>query len=665
MKLIKPKTKPSLNKELSIELLDAMLMPRLIEEKMLKLLRQGKVSKWFSGIGQEAIAAGLTKALEVDDYILPMHRNLGVFTGRNIELTKLFAQFQGKTEGFTQGRDRSFHFGANEHHILGMISHLGPQMGVACGIALSEKINKTGKITAVFTGEGGSSEGDFHEALNIASTWNLPVLFIIENNGYGLSTPTSEQYNCINLADRGMGYGMESHTIDGNNILEVYKRVKSYSAQIRKTSKPILLEFKTFRMRGHEEASGQDYVPKELIALWKDKDPLETYINYLYKANYITANQLVKKKEILNLEIDSAWKTANDLKEIDDLTRVNESEVFISENLNILPKETFEKELREVRFIDAISEGLSQSLDKFPDLIMMGQDIAEYGGAFKVSKGFVDKYGKSRIINTPICESAVVEVAYGLGVKGIKSIVELQFADFVSSGFNPIVNLVAKSYYRWKQQAPIVFRMPCGAGVGAGPFHSQSNESWFLHTPGLKIVYPAFPFDAKGLLTSSIKDENPVLFFEHKLLYRKIRGLVDSNYYEIPLGKANIVKKGDQISIITYGLGVHWVLDILDNFDENTIELIDLRSLMPLDYECMTESIRKTGKALVLNEANEFLSLSAEIASKLSEENFEFLDAPIMRLGSDNTPIPFNKNLETNYLASRRLEQKIKHLLAY
>ncbi|MDA8595473.1 thiamine pyrophosphate-dependent enzyme [Flavobacteriaceae bacterium] len=664
MKLSKLKSKPNIEKDQAIRLLEAMLEPRLIEEKMLKLLRQGKVSKWFSGMGQEAIAAGLTQALNVDDYILPMHRNLGVFTGRNIDLVKLFAQFQGKTEGFTLGRDRSFHFGANQHHILGMISHLGPQMGVACGIALAEKINKTGKIAAVFTGEGGSSEGDFHEALNIASTWDLPVLFVIENNGYGLSTPTSEQYNCRNLADRGLGYGMESHTIDGNNIIEVYNSIKTFSAQIRQNSKPILVEFKTFRIRGHEEASGQDYIPKELIEHWKEKDPIEAYIDYLYKNKYLSKNQLVSISDFYKDKIDIAWKKANSLEEINEVSRVSESEVFKNEKLNVIHRSS-QDQARELRFIDAISEGLSQSFDKFPDLVMMGQDIAEYGGAFKVSKGFVEKFGKNRIINTPICESAVIEVAYGLGVKGIKSIVELQFADFVSSGFNPIVNLVAKSFYRWKQQAPIVFRMPCGAGVGAGPFHSQSNESWFLHTPGLKIIYPAFPDDAKGLLATSIRDENPVLFFEHKLLYRKVRGLVDSNYYEIPLGKANIVAGGNQITVITYGLGVHWVLEIMDKFKEHTIELIDLRSLMPLDYECMTSSIKKTGKALVLNEANEFLSLSAEIASKLSEENFEYLDAPIMRLGSDNTPIPFNKNLESNYLASSRLEEKIKHLLAY
>jgi 2-oxoisovalerate dehydrogenase E1 component len=282
----------NLSTEEQISLYKSILLPRMIEEKMLILLRQGKISKWFAGIGQEAIAAGIARVLDKEEYILPMHRNLGVFTNRDIPLYRLFAQWQGKAKGFTQGRDRSFHFGTNDYKIVGMISHLGPQLGVACGIALAEKLDQTGRCTAVFTGEGGTSEGDFHEALNLASVWQLPVIFCIENNGYGLSTPTNEQYNCDNLIDRAKGYGMDAHYIDGNNIIEVYNKLTDITKSVRQDQKPVLIEFKTFRRRGHEEASGTKYVPKELMEYWEERDPISNYEAYLKDANIISADQI-------------------------------------------------------------------------------------------------------------------------------------------------------------------------------------------------------------------------------------------------------------------------------------------------------------------------------------------------------------------------------------
>ncbi|WP_233164305.1 alpha-ketoacid dehydrogenase subunit alpha/beta [Snuella sedimenti] len=639
-----------------------MIKSRLIEEKMLILLRQGKISKWFSGIGQEAIAIGVTMALNKEEYILPMHRNLGVFTSREIPLHKLFAQWQGKASGFTKGRDRSFHFGTQDYNIIGMISHLGPQLGVADGIALASKLKTEQKVTAVFTGEGGTSEGDFHEALNVASVWRLPVLFCVENNGYGLSTPTNEQYNCKNIADRGLGYGMESYIVDGNNIMEVYSKVKELAESIRKDPRPVLFEFKTFRMRGHEEASGTKYVPKDLMDLWAKKDPVVNFELFLKERGFLTDEEESGIKQNITNEINTHLTLAFEEEDItpDEIIELNDVyKHFEYESITSL------KESKNIRFIDAISEGLKQSMERHAALVIMGQDIAEYGGVFKITEGFVEQFGKERIRNTPICESAIVEVGMGLAIAGIKSVVEMQFADFVSSGFNPVVNYLAKSHYRWGQSADVVLRMPCGGGVAAGPFHSQTNEAWFTKTPGLKVVYPAFPYDAKGLLATAINDPNPVLFFEHKGLYRSIRQEVPSDYYTLPFGKASLIKTGAEVTIISYGAGVHWAMEVLEKNTSIQADLIDLRTLQPLDTQTIYDSVKKTGKAIILQEDSLFGGIASDISALIVEHCFEHLDAPVKRVASMETPIPFAKQLEAQYLAKDRFEAALLALIAY
>ncbi|MCB9345006.1 MAG: dehydrogenase [Lewinellaceae bacterium] len=655
--------KKGFSNETLLQLYEQLVRPRLIEEKMLNLLRQGRISKWFSGIGQEAISVGAACALLPDERIFTMHRNLGVFTARDMPLDRLFCQLQGKKSGYTKARDRSFHFGALEHGIVGMISHLGPQLSLAAGVAMAHKLNKEGKVSLAFTGEGATSQGEFHEALNVASVWKLPVIFLIENNGYGLSTTTNEQYACKDLVDRALGYGMKSAKIDGNNILEVYFTIQKVAEDMRKDPQPFLLECMTFRMRGHEEASGTKYVPKELMDEWALKDPIQNYEAWLKREGILSEEQEKNIKDSFKKEIQAAVEVmftepepvADTTEELRDVYKIPEA------GAKPAPPDAENKTLR---FIDAISSGLREAMQRHPKLILMGQDIADYGGVFKITQGFTDEFGKDRVRNTPLCESAIVGISLGLGIAGYKSMVEMQFADFVSCGFNQIVNNLAKIHWRWGQCADVVIRMPTGGGTGAGPFHSQSNEAWFTHTPGLKVLYPSTPADAKGLLLAAFEDPNPVMFFEHKGLYRSESGMVPDGYYTTEIGKARQVREGSQVSIITYGLGVRWAQELTKELDIDA-DIVDLRSLMPLDYEAIENSVKRCNRVLILHEDTMFGGIGGEIAAWISEHLFEHLDAPVMRAASLDTPVPFAIPLEKNFFPLERAKELLTRLVNY
>ena len=642
-----------------------LVLPRLVEEKMLRLVRQGRLSKWFSGIGQEAIPVGVVAALEPDDWLLPVHRDLGAFTSRGLDLGRLLRQLLGRAGGCTEGRDRSFHFGDLDHRIVGMISHLGAMLPVADGLALAAQLKGERRVAAAFTGDGATSEGDFHEALNLAAVWRLPVVFVVENNGWGLSTPTTEQYACRDLADRALGYGMAGEVVDGNDVLAVVAAVRSAARRARDGGGPTLLEAKTFRTRGHEEASGVEYVPSALREEWAGRDPILRFEAVLDERGVLPPDERAAVRaelhDLVEREVAAALAEAEPAS-----TPVRElAAVHAPPSPPARPPPGPPTDLR---YLDAVSDGLRQAMRADDRVVLLGQDIAEYGGAFKVTAGFVEEFGRARVRNTPIVESAALGAALGLALDGFVPMVEMQFGDFISCGFNQVVNNLAKTRYRWGAGVPVVIRAPVGGGMGAGPFHSQDVEAWFTHVAGLKVVAPATPADAKGLLLAAFDDGNPVLFLEHKLLYRSVSGPVPAGWAPVPIGVAATARGGRDATVVTYGVGVSWALEAADTVAQESgaeVEVIDLRSLLPWDAEAVLASVARTGRALVLHEAPRTGGFGAEVAATIAERAFADLDAPVARLGALDTPVPFARQLEALHSPRHRLLPALRALLAY
>lgn len=644
----------------------ALCLPRVIEEKMLRLIRQNRLAKWFSGYGQEAVAVGCAWALEGRDVILPLHRNLGVWTTRGVPLNPLFCQLMGKAGGYTKGRDRTFHFGLPEKRIIGMISHLAAMLPVACGVGQAAQLKGEDYVALAFCGDGATREGDFHEALNLASVWTLPVVFVVENNGYGLSTPTDTVIPLENIAEAAAGYGMPGAVVDGNDVLAIIEAVRQAAARARRGEGPTLLEMKTFRMRGHEEASGTKYVPQELMDAWAQKDPLRRFERLLLDDGVMTQEEIDAVKQEVEAAVEEAAEFALAQPMVESTPEAERADLFAPAFAgHVAPAgPTSEK-----RFIDAVSEGLRQAMERDDDVLLFGQDVAEYGGVFKVSVGFVEAFGAARVRNTPIIESAAIGAAMGLALEGLKPVVEIQYADFISCGFNQIVNNLATTHYRWGAPLNVTIRAPYGGNIGAGPFHSQSVEAWFCHVPGLKVVVPATPRDAKGLLMTAIEEPNPVLFFEHKYLYRSIRDETPDAPYHLELGRARVAREGADATIVTYGLGVHWALEEAAHQQEANgvaIEVVDLRTLAPWDRETVLASLAKTNRVVILYEAAYTGGFGAEVAARIAEEGFTLLDAPPVRVAAEDLPVPFSINLEKEiFSAQSRLRPAVERVLAF
>ncbi|NBB85506.1 MAG: dehydrogenase [Bacteroidetes bacterium] len=667
-------------------LYQALLLPRCVEEKMLRLIRQGRISKWFSGYGQEAIAVGCTWALRSDDYILPTHRNLGVWTTREVPLRALMCQLMGRAGGFTKGRDRTFHFGLPEKRIIGMISHMAAMLPVACGLGQAAQLKGEDTVALAFCGDGASREGDFHEALNLAAVWQLPVVFVVENNGYGLSTPTDEAMAVERIADAGAGYGMPGESVDGNNVLAVIEAVRRSAARARTGEGPTLLEMRTFRVRGHEEASGTAYVPDERIEAWEQKDPVARFSKALVRQGILTPDDVEALADDLMDDVTDAVEYALAQPEVSSDRATERADVFAppqpssaangtaanGSKAPIPAREATAAEtgdVKEFRFVDATREALWQAMEADDAVVLLGQDIGTYGGVFKVTEGFIEAFGRERVRDTPIIESGAVGAAMGLALRDLRPVLEIQYADFISCGFNQIVNNLATTHYRWGQPLNVTIRAPYGGGIGAGPFHSQAREAWFCHVPGLKVVIPSTPADIKGLLLSAIDDPNPVLVFEHKALYRSVKGTAPTAPVRVPLGKARIAREGTDATIVTYGQGVHWAVDAAEAQAEMTgasVEVVDLRTLTPWDRTAVLASVRKTHRVLVLQEATHTGGFGGELAATIAEDAFAHLDAPPVRVGALDTPVPFSTSLEEKVFSARtELAAALERLLNF
>lgn len=640
-----------------------MLLTRRFEARISALGKEGKlVGGFFSSLGQEAISVGTTLALKPEDWVAPMIRNIGTVLVRGYTPAELFSQFLARRGGPNRGKDSNLHFGDPAHGVVGCISHLGPLVPIMTGVAMAGRMRGQGRVTMTYLGEGGCSVGDFHEGLNLAAVQKAPFVLVVENNGWSYSTPLESQTLVKDIASRAVGYGIRGLIGDGNDVVEVWKLTRRAVEDARAGGGPQLLEFKTFRRKGHAEHDDAKYVPREQVEAWTARDPIDRFEAWLRDHGKMTDAERRAIHGQIDRELAEGERIAAADRPPDPAEAIRgvyaddaivavtpwarrEGDPVTAEPTEVVPPDAG----GDVTYLEAIRRALFEEMERDDRVFCIGEDIGSYGGAFRVTQGLLEKFGAARVIDTPIAESATVGAALGAALAGMRPVVEFQFIDFISCAFNMIVQFVAKMRWRTGQAAPMVLRGPCGAGVHAGPFHSQTPEMWFVHTPGLKVVMPATPADARGLLKAAIRDDDPVVFLEHKYLYRRIKGSLPGGEGIVPIGRAALRAEGDDLTIVTYGAMVHTVMAALPDLGLSA-EVIDLRTLCPLDRGAVVRSVRKTHKLMIVHEDTRTGGIAGEIAAVVNEEAFDALDGPIVRVTAPDAPVPFSPNLEEAFL---------------
>ena len=743
-----------------------MRLAREFDSRFEAMLLTGRVAKWYSAIGNEAITVPAGLALEPGDVLCSLHRDVGAilsfyldparaFPGLGFEggvaadvtggsgragsawsgggadprpdprpdpetlFERLARQVLGRTGGFSEGIERSYHYGyfdaaAGLRHV-GMISHLGSMIPVAAGCAFALKKHGSDRVAINFIGEGGTSTGDFHEGLNLAAVWKLPLVLVIENNRYAFSTPSRFQYACIQLSDRGPGYGIASETVDGNDADTMAKAIARAVARARAGHGPTLLEAMVGRLRGHAEGDGSmKVVPEAELELYRAQDPVPTYGDRLEREGTLDAATRARidarAKELVERAIDRALDApppppetafrpvfatergasllvrrddenddtaASMRKPFDHLESTQEVPLLVEAEeegptamaafIGGSGGATGAATAGEVTYLDAIHEALREEMERDEMVVLLGQDIGAFQGAFRVTRG-LHALWPDRVLDTPISESGTLGLAAGAALLGYVPVVEMQFADFVSCGFNQIVNVLAKLFYRFERPCPVVIRLPAGGGVGAGAFHSQNPEGWFAHVAGLKVVCPATAADAKGLMKAAIRDPNPVIFCENKFLYRRVKETLPEGDLVGEIGKARVARAGDRLTLVGYGASTWTALEAAEALAAEGVEaeVIDLRTLVPFDEEMVLASVRKTGRCLVVHEAQATGGFGGEIAAVVAEKAFPWLDAPIARVAYPDRPSPYARNLEQALLPDQeKTLAAARRLLSY
>ncbi|MGQ9732288.1 MAG: alpha-ketoacid dehydrogenase subunit alpha/beta [Candidatus Zipacnadales bacterium] len=632
------------------ELYRQMVTIREFETELLRASRRGDLADaTHLCIGQEAIAVGAIAALRPEDFITSTHRGHGHCIAKGADVRRMMAELYGRASGYCRGRGGSMHIADFSLGICGANGIVGAGLPIANGIALAAKLKGTGQVCLSFFGEGAANQGAFHEALNLASIWRLPVVFICENNQYAVSMAANESMNIEHVADRAAAYGIPGRVVDGNDVLAVREATAAAVKRARRGEGPTLLECKTYRLTGHYAMDPDRYRPPDERKWWeKNNDPLQRARQLLLDSGLATAEELKAQQRSIRAAIRAAHRSARDE---EPYPPVAETCADLYTPQPPLPDSGPPPEGSPQRtFVEALGEAIAFEMERDERVLLIGEDVGKRGGAFQVSAGLLDRFGADRVRDTPISESAIVGCGVGAAMQGLRPLCEIMFSDFSTIAMDQIANQAAKMRYMFGGQVsvPLVIRMTSGcAGRARGAQHSQSLEAWFMHTPGLKVVYPSTPAEAKGLLIAAIRDEDPVIFLEHKGLLQEV-GPVPEGEYIIPLGQAAVKREGSDITFVTYARGVHIALEAARRLEKNAIqaEVIDLRTLVPLDKDTLLASVRKTGRVVVVTEDCQTAGAAAEIMAVIIEHAFNMLkEAPVRICGLD-VPLPYSTPLE-------------------